>query len=77
MVVGLTVHVLDALEQFAPVQVYETAVGQLAVKVDDAPAEMEDGLAVSVQVGAAVETPTIALTMHLCHSHLPRLRRNL
>jgi hypothetical protein len=58
---GITVQMLDVLEHSAFVHAYETAEGQFAVKVDDPPAKMEEGIAVSVQVGAAIETPTVAL----------------
>jgi hypothetical protein len=60
--VGLNVQVFEVLEQLALLQAYEVALRQFAVKVDVAPAEMVEGIAVNVQVGAAVETLTVALT---------------
>lgn len=65
---GLTEQVLDVLEQLAPVQTYEVGIlVQLAVSVDDSPAYIADGLAVSRQApvspfGAGAETLTVALT---------------
>ena len=61
---GVTVQVTAvAPAQFPPVHTKEVAVGmQLAVRVDDAPAVMDAGVATSVHTGLAGVTATVALT---------------
>jgi hypothetical protein len=58
----VTVHVEDVEEHDAPVQTYDVTDGlQLALKVDVAPAAIDPGAALKVQLGSGVLTVTSVL----------------